>query len=196
MDILKCVSRTPAVACLAMGLMGFGAADAHAANIVVYPGADFSITSYPISFDGGAATYTMSASTDGMTTASVSTGGTAMVDSFFGAPTAYQLGSLIGDNPYETFSAFSVATGIPYSQSEDSIGLEFKLADGIHYGYVTTFGTKVLQYGYNDTPGGTIATGAAAPEAATWVMMLMGLGGAGMLGHLRRKRSSPAADLA
>jgi hypothetical protein len=111
------------------------------------------------------------------------------VNSFVGVPIPFELGTPIGGNGYDSFTAFPSPTGILYSVAEDSIGLQFQLPDGVHFGYVTTLGPAVTQYGYNDTTGASIGTGAAAPEPATWVMFILGLGVLGALGRRSAKAS-------
>ena len=152
---------------------------ANAANVVFFPNADISTAPYVISLDGGAATFTFTSVNDGDDTFidAVSTGGNALVDSFVGFPAPFQQDILISDA--DSFSSFATPTGILYSNGLVSIGLEFQLSDGMHFGYATVFGPEVVQYGYNSTPGEPIATGAAAPEPATWVMMIVGLGALG-----------------
>ncbi len=153
-------------------------AGAEAANVAFYPDANFRSMPYTISLDGGAATFTFTYVNDGLNADAVSTGGNASVNSFEPGPTPipFKLGSFIGANGYESFTAFPSPAEILYSVAEDSIGIEFQLPDGNHYGYVTTYGPEVIQYGYNDASGASIATGAAAPEPATWVMLIVGLG--------------------
>jgi hypothetical protein len=80
---------------------------------------------------------------------------------------------VVGATGYD-FAAIPSPTGIPDSIAEDSIGLKFSLPDGIHYGFVTTLGSKVILDGYNTTPGGLITVG--VPEPATWVMLIVGFG--------------------
>jgi hypothetical protein len=178
MNVRRHISRASAAACLSLGLCAAATA-ARAGNVVLYPMADFASAPYTISFGGGAATYTFTYINDGETADAVSTGGNGLVDSFLGAPSPFNLDTSIGDSPYDKFIAFRSPAGILYSISEDSIGLKFHLADGVHYGYVTLLGPEVLQYGYNSTPGAPIATGAGAPEPATWVMLILGLGALG-----------------
>jgi hypothetical protein len=160
--------------CLAFGTSTFGA---KAAIVLFQPDADFSASPYTISLGGGTATYTFTdiydPSTDPTTVAAISTGGSASVNAFFGQPIAFQLGTVVGATGYD-FAAIPTPTGIPFSIAEDSIGLEFSLPDGIHYGFVTTLGPEVIAYGYNTTPSGLITIG--VPEPATWVMLIVGLG--------------------
>lgn len=164
---------------------------AQAANVVFYPGTDFSMTPTTISFGGGAATYTFSYLNDGYTADAVSTGGTGLINSFAflgpERPIAFELGAPIGETGYPDFTAFTSPIGIDYSIAEDSIGLEFTLADGIHYGYVTTLGPEILQYGYNDTVGASIETGAGVPEPNTWAMLIVGLGMMGRAYRFKRR---------
>jgi hypothetical protein len=91
---------------------------------------------------------------------------------------------------FTMFTAFPSPPGIAYSIAEDSIGLEFQMADGVHYGYVTTLGPEVLQYGFNSVAGAPIATGAAAPEPATWAMLVIGFGGLGLAAFARQSRAA------
>lgn len=189
MNIRKRHQRAAAAVALAMGFCPLSMAGAEAANVVFNPDADFSSTPFTISFGGGAATYTFTYVNDGLTADGISTGGDGLVNSFLGAPMPFGLGTPIGDNGYETFTPFPSPAGILYSIAEDSIGLEFQLPDGVHFGYVTTLGPEVIQYGYNNTPGASIATGAAVPEPATWVMLIIGLGVLGALARWGPKKS-------
>jgi hypothetical protein len=163
--------------CLALGISATTSVAARAAIVFSQPEADFSASPYTINFGDGAATYTFTdiydPLTNPFTVAAVSTGGTAMVNSFLGQPIAFQLGTVVGATGYQ-FAQLHAATGIPFSIAEDSVGLEFSLSDGIHYGFVTTLGPEVFQYGYNTTPGGLITIG--VPEPATWVMLIVGFG--------------------
>jgi hypothetical protein len=169
---------------------------ASAGNIVFYPSTDFSKAPTTISFGGGSATYTFSYINDGETADAVTTGGTGLINSFAflgpDRPIAFELGAPIGETGYNEFSAFTTPIGIDYSIAEDSIGLEFMLADGIHYGYVTTLGPEILQYGYNDTVGASIATGAGVPEPGVWAMLLVGFGAIGGLSRLSRRTVATA----
>jgi PEP-CTERM motif len=189
MNIRKRLTRASAAAALAIGFCALPMAGVEAKNVVISPDADFSSMPYTISFGGAAATYTFTYVNDGLTADAVSTGGSALVNSILGTPIPFGLGTPIGDNGYESFIAFPSPADILYSVSEDSIGLKFDLPDGVHFGYVTTLGPEVIQYGFNDTPGASIATGAAAPEPATWVMLILGLGFLGALARPGAKKS-------
>jgi PEP-CTERM motif len=181
-------------AAISVALLAFSAGAANAANVVFYPGTDFSSNPATISFGGGAASYTFSYINDGYTADAVSTAGTGLINSstFPGPgpqPIPFELGTFIGDNGYDTFTAFPSPAGIDYSIAEDSIGIAFQLADGIHYGYVTTLGPEILQYGYNDTVGASIATGAGVPEPTTWALLLAGFGLVGVSSRFKRRVS-------
>jgi hypothetical protein len=172
--------------CLAVALAAFSTISAEAANVVMFPDAGFSSGPYTIAFGSGtdSATYTFTYdAAEGVD--QVSTGGDGSVNSFLSLPVPYELGASIPNGVYKTFTAFPTAASILYSASVDSIGLEFQLSDGIHYGYVTTFGPEVLQYGYNNTPGGFIATGSGVPEPSTWALLIIGLGALGLAARAR-----------
>ena len=193
MNIPKCLLRASLAGCAAISVCAISMADANAANVVLFPNADLSTTPYVISLDGGAATFTFTDINDAADTFidAVSTGGNAMVNSFVGYPAPFQEDILISDS--DIFSPFAAPTGILYSNGLVSIGLEFQLSDGVHFGYATVFGPELVQYGYNTTAGAPIATLAAAPEPATWVMMIIGLGA---LGALARRGNKSASALA
>jgi hypothetical protein len=185
MSVRRRLSEGSVAACLAVGLAAVSMSGAEAAIVVVSPAADFSAAPYTIHFGSGmdAATFTFSVipNNDGVTVDQVSTGGNGMVDSFLSQPIPFQLGILIGSS--DKFMAFPSPAPILFSAAEDSIGIKFQLSDGAHFGYVTTVGPEVLQYGFNDTPGGSIATGASVPELSTWAMMLIGFAGLGFAGY-------------
>jgi hypothetical protein len=177
-----------------VGLAGASLTSAKAANVVVTTNADFSVAPFTITLGSGidVATYTFSVipENDGVTIDQVSTGGDGLVSSFVSTPAPYQADILIGAD--SKFLAFPSPAPILYSVSLDNIGLEFQLPDGLHFGYVTTFGPEVLQYGYNQTPGGPIATGSSVPEPATWAMMLVGFAGLGFAGYRASRRTAAA----
>jgi hypothetical protein len=186
MNIRTCLSRSSATLCLAVGIGLFAGADAQAQIVLFYPAADFSSAPYTIGFGGGTATYTFTDVSSTSTEDAVSTGGDGMVNSFL-APVSFQLGSVIGDTGYD-FAAFPSAAGIAFSLAETSIGLEFSLPDGVHYGFATTLGPELIAYGYNSTPGGFIAT-TGVPEPATWVLLIAGLSALGAVASVRKIRS-------
>jgi hypothetical protein len=190
MNIRKLFSRSSATLYLAIGVGLFAGANAKADVFLFYPGVNFSSTPYTISFGEGTATYTFtdisSTSTDPLTEDAVATGGDGLVNSFL-APVSFQLGTVIGDTGYG-FSPFPAAAGIGFSVAETSIGLEFSLPDGVHYGFATTLGPEVIAYGYNSTPGAFIAT-TGVPEPATWVLLITGLSALGALAGRKKIRA-------
>jgi hypothetical protein len=127
---------------LVVGLAGASLTGAEAANVVVTPHAGFGAAPFTITLGAGVevATYTFSVipGNDGVTIDQVSTGGDGLVSSFLSTPVPYQSGVLIGAD--STFTAFPSPASILFSASLDTIGLEFELPDGAHFGYVTTFG--------------------------------------------------------
>jgi PEP-CTERM motif len=186
------LSEAVVAAYLAVGLAAVSMSRAEAANVVFSPGADFGAAPYTIGFGSGmdAATFTFSVipNNDGVTVDQVSTGGNGMVDSFLAQPAPFQLGILIGSS--DKFTAFPSPAPILFSVAEDSVGIKFQLSDGAHFGYVTTVGPEVLQYGFNDTPGGSIATGAGVPEPSTWAMLLIGFASLACAGYRASRRSA------
>ena len=192
MNIRKHLFRASVASSLAVGVWAISMAGANATNVVFFPNADISTMPYVISLDGGAATFTFTDINDTVDTFidAVATGGNALVDSFVGFPAPFQQDVLISDS--DSFSAFPSPAGILYSNGLVSIGLEFQLSDGVHFGYATVFGPEVVQYGYNATPGAPIGTGAAVPEPATWVMLIMGLGALGTLARFGNKAAPNA----
>jgi PEP-CTERM motif len=195
MNIRKHVFRASVASTLALSLCSISIARASAANVVFFPNADISTTPYVISLDGGAATFTFSDINDAADTFidAVATSGNAMVDSFVGFPAPFQQDVLVSDA--DSFSEFSSPAGILFSNGLVSIGLEFQLPDGVHFGYATLFGPEVVQYGYNATPGAPIGTGATVPEPATWVMLTLGVGALGALARVRNSASGVSASL-
>jgi hypothetical protein len=191
MDIRKRLLGTSAASFLVVGVCAFTMAGAEAANVVFYPNADISTTPYVINLDGGAATFTFTDINDVVDTYidGVSTTGNAMVDSYLGSPglpQPFQQGVLVSDS--DPFSAFTSPAGILFSNGLVSIGFEFDLPDGVHFGYATLFGPEVVQYGYNAAPGAAIATGAAVPEPTTWLTLIIGLGAVTALTRFGKNR--------
>ncbi len=164
---------------LATSLCAFSMAGAEAKNVVLDPDADFSSAPFTISFGGGAATYTFTYVNDGLTADAVSTGGSALVNSFLGVPIPFELGTPIGGNGYDSFTAFPSPAGILYSIAEDSIGLQFQLPDGVHFGYVTTIGPRLFN---------TVITTRLAPDRDG-----SGRSGTGDLGDVHRRSRCPGS---
>ena len=166
-------------ATLAVG--GLGAAGAQAAVISATPNRALTATPFVVSFGGAAATYAFtSALTGNGPGAAVATTGTAKVGSFFGDITDFESGAAIDQNgQLYGFTAYPSATTIPNSPADDFIALSFTLSDGLHYGYAEVAGPSLVSYGYDSTPGASIATGAlAVPEPASMALLLAGLTGA------------------
>ena len=195
MNIRNHLLRASLAGSLATGLWALSMAGANAGNVVFFPNADISTVPYVISLDGGAATFTFTDINDAADTFidAVSTGGNAQVDSFVGFPAPFQQDALVSDA--DSFSSFLTPTGILYSNGLVSVGLEFQLSDGVHFGYATVFGPEVVQYGYNATPGAPIGTGATVPEPATWVMLMIGLGALGACSRVSKPSCKTLASL-
>jgi len=147
-------------------------------------------TPFTVSFGGAAAGYGFTAvSTGNGPGAAVQTSGTAQVSSFFGDVADFSAGASIDQTgELYSFSAFPAAATIPNSPADDYIGLAFRLADGLHYGYAEVAGAALVAYGYESTPGASILTGAAAvPEPASATVFLAGAFG---FAAIRRRAQS------
>ncbi len=149
-------------------------------------------TPFTVSFSGTAAGYGFTAvSTGNGPGAAVQTSGTAQVSSFFNNVADFSAGASIDQTgELYSFSAFPAAATIPNSPADDYIGLAFRLADGLHYGYAEVAGAALVAYGYESTPGASILTGAAAaavPEPASATVFLAGAFG---VAAIRRRTQS------
>jgi hypothetical protein len=114
-------------------------------------------TGITISLRKGATTYTLFHLNDGYIADAVCPRGTGLVNpstfpSLGPQPIPFQVGTLIGDNGYDMFTAFPSPAGNAYSIAEDSIGLKFQLSGGVHSWYVTTAGTRGDSLRYEDEP--------------------------------------------
>ena len=154
------------------------AGGAQAKVISVAPNAALTATPFVVSLGGVMAQYAFTAAVTGNGPgAAVATTGTAKVGSFFGDITDFESGAAIDqDGQLYGFTAFPSATVIPNSPADDFIALSFTLADGTHYGYAEVAGPSLVRYGYESTPGASIAAGAVdVPEPASMALLLAGL---------------------
>ena len=175
---------------LALGFAAMGGAEA----AVIQSTANQALTATPftVSFGGAAAGYGFTAvSTGNGPGAAVQTSGTAQVSSFLAGVADFSAGASIDQTgELYSFSAFPTAATIPNSPADDFIGLAFRLADGLHYGYAEVAGATLVTYGYESTPSASILTGAAAaavPEPASATLFLAGALG---LAAIRRRAQS------
>jgi hypothetical protein len=176
---------------------------ANAGVIITNENVDFSTSPFMVVLGGGLASYTFAyLGYDGSTYTvdSVATGGNALVNSsgFPGPgqqPIPFSGGTDIGNNGYDTFTAFPVGAGIAYSIADDFIGLFFTLNDGQHYGYAEVAGATLVRFAYETDIGTPITTGADAtpvPEPSSWAIMASLLGIAGAASLYRRRRIAQA----
>lgn len=187
--------KTAGISALALGLAAAGGiAGADAAVISTMPDAALSTTPVSISFGGGGAGYDFTAAATGNGPgAAVATSGTAEVSNL-GGLADFSVGSMIDQTgELYNFASFPTATGIPFSATDDYIGLAFTLGDGLHFGYAEVAGPTLVSYAYESTPGTGILTGATAaavPEPATLALLATGLAGLTVAG---RRRLRPGA---
>ena len=185
--------RLAVAAAAAAGLAFAGSASA--AVVSFTPNRPLTATPFPVTFDAASGYAFTAASTGNGPGAAVATSGTARGSGCFGGVSDFSSGASIDQNG-ETygFSAFPSAAVIPFSASDDYIGLAFNLADGVHYGYAEVAGSSLVRYAYETMAGATILTGAAGaaavPEPASLALLLGGVAGAAAL---RRRDRTPSA---
>lgn len=166
--------------------------------------ADLGAGALTVDLFGGDASYTFSFNGDGLSPISVAVGGTGEVygNGFFSPnePDPLEEGAIVPDQL--SLGEFFQPTGavpIQYSVAMDWIALSFTSGGNTYYGYAEVGGSTLYRLGYNDTPGGSIATGedfrelnpsGSVPEPASWAMMITGFGLVG--GAARRTRRAVA----
>lgn len=167
------------------------AVPAFAAVTVVSAGADVSHGAYTYDFAPGES-LTFDLNTAGFASAyGVKTTGAVQVFSVFGKPSLFQPFATT-DFPSQqlgAFASYANSTAVDFSQSEGTLGFEFALSDGEHFGLAKTDGTVIGSLFLQTTPGAGVNLG--VPEPATWALLIMGFGGAGAA--LRRRRSPAIA---
>ncbi len=89
-----------------------------------------------------------------------------------------------------------LSTWPPGAATRGFIGIEFELADGLHYGYFDIVlsgdaaGAALLGWAYDSRPGAPILAG-AVPEPSTWALLV---GGAVLMVCLKRTRTERRAQ--
>lgn len=174
---------------IACASMAFAAVPAHAIPVVVKVGADYAAMPYAFTIDGS--TFTFSGTGDPFNPTAVQTAGRAQVNTIFGSPTSYFVNrSTVMFGPGMQFAAFPATTTVPYSNSDNFIGLLATLGGRNFYGYAFTTDTVLNSYAFETAPDTAITATAAVPEPASWLMLI---GGVGVIGGLLRHRRTPVA---
>lgn len=175
------------------------AAPAVAAPVVTTVRADLSVSPFTFSFAGGS--YTFGASGDFFAPLNLSTGGSGLVNSFFGSPTTFFVDRGVvsfGPNAFPAgFSEFPTTTTVPFSNGNNFIGLRSTSGGQNFYGFVYTTNAVLNSYGFETVADQTIIAttemAAAVPEPGTWALMIVGFGAIGYGLRRRRARVSLAA---
>ncbi len=151
---------------------------------------------------GSDASYTFSYVPNGDSTVAIAMDGTGQVygNGFLSpnAPDPLQIDVLVPDQL--SLGQFFQQTGtqsVPYSLTQSSVAIRFMTGGQTYYGYALVGGDSLIQFAYNDTPGGSISTGeapAAVPEPLSWAMMVVGFGAIGAA--LRRSKAACAIRFA
>ena len=168
------------------------AAPVVAAPVVTTVRADLSVSLFTFSFG---------ASGDFFAPLSVSTGGSGLVNSFFGSPTTFFVDRGVvsfGPNAFPAgFTEFPTVTTVPFSNGDNFIGLRSTSGGRNFYGFVYTTNAVLNSYGFETVADQTIVAttelAAAVPEPGTWALMIVGFGAVGYGLRRRRVRVSPAA---
>ena len=173
-----------------VALAAAGAAYPAAAAVVeALPNADVTSTPYVIDFGPGGS-LTFNNDTNGLDSSiGVQTSGTVEVFSTFGEPAYFQpfATTQFPSDQLGGFAAYATPAAVPFSISSGSLGFEYVLGDGVHYGVAKIGGATIGQYYVQTTPGADI--GLAVPEPSAWTMMLAGFA---LLGGTLRARRRPA----
>ena len=177
----------------AFALGALATVPAQAAVISVTTNAALGTTPVVATVGGGLGTLSFTAATiDGVGPgAAVSTGGTAQIASIFGSIGDYQVGTVFDGSPQ--FAAYPTATTIQFSAADDFIGFAYTGTDGTHLGYAELFGSTLVGYAYESTPGASITatsfTAAAVPEPASIALLV---GSLAAVGFVRRRGKTSA----
>ena len=175
----------------------FAAAPASAQVSITPVGVSFATAPFTITF--GQSTFTFTGTGDPFGPLAISTGGTGMVNSFFGSPTTnFADRGTVTFGADSQFSSFSTPTPVRFSNGDNLIGLSATSGGNTFFGFAFTTNSTLNSFGFGNVPGATItatsAIPAAVPEPATWAMMLVGFGAMGV--SLRRRRRTPQLQAA
>lgn len=187
------VLRSAAMAAL------FSTCAAPALAAVVFVPVNVDVSAAPFTYDfGGGSSLTFDNNTSGFASVlGVQTAGSAQVFSVFGTPSLFQpfATTLFPSQQLGAFASYASSTAVNFSLSSGSIGFKFTLADGDHFGFARTEGSRIGGLFIQGTPGADLSLGTtvgqAVPEPAAWALMILGFGAMGSV--LRRRGLALAA---
>jgi hypothetical protein len=168
-----------AISCLlAAGLLcgaALSTASANAAEVVQLINANLQNSPYTISFDGGG--FTFSSTGDSTSPLAVQTSGGGEVSEVFGQPSSYFInrGTVeFGPDQFVQFAPFPTTTTVPFSNSDNFIGLESIENGQDYFGFAYTTDSTLRGFGYETVADQSI-TASAVPEPSVWAMMFAGV---------------------
>lgn len=191
METLLFRSARRALVSIALSAAALVAAPSFATPVLFESNTDFSTKPVTFSFDNSS--FSFSGTGDYFSPTAVQTAGGGEVSSFggfLGIPVepssdfypARGSGQISYGPTGTSYAEFTSATTVPYSNGGNVFGLVAMLDGAAHYGFALTSDTTLVSYGFEsaaNTPIDAIAgiAGASAvPEAATWMMMILGFG--------------------
>ena len=176
----------------------FAAAPSLASPVLTEANTDFSSNPVTFSFDGSSFTFSGTGDYSGPTAVQTANGGeVSSFGGFLGFPVVPssdfypERGGDITFGPGSgSFSQFTTATEVPYSNGGNVFGLVATQGASLYYGYALTMDNTLVSYGFENVADATINASAgiqaasAVPENATWLTMIVGFGAIG--GTMRR----------
>ena len=165
---------------------------AKATEVIQLINANLQSSPYTISFDGGG--FTFSSTGDFTSPLAVQTSGGGEVSEVFGQPSSYFInrGTVeFGPDQFVQFAAFPTTTTVPYSNSDNFIGLESIDNGQDYFGFAYTTDSTLRGFGYETVANQSI-TASAVPEPSVWAMMFAGVALIGAALRFSRKRGVAA----
>jgi len=191
---MRTALRVTMAGAFALSIAAVIAPCAQAAVVSVSPNAPLTASGFTIMLGDGVAGFTFTSADTGYGLgAAVATTGTGQVTTFFGGVADFGSGSSIDQTgELYTFAAYPTGAGnglIPFSATDDFIGLAFTQAGAVHYGYAEVNGAELVSYGYETAADTSILTGAmqAVPEPASLAFVVVGCLGLPVVRRWKRK---------